>query len=455
MKFFAMNSDEAAKALANRELTIAVFGMGKMGLPIAVTFLDAGYSVVGVDINKELVDLLNQGVAPVIGEPGVEEGIRKAFNEKKFFATLSTEEALVSADIIVIIIPIVVDNNKQPILEPLTNLMEEIGKHLIKGHLIIQETTLPIGTTERVLKPILEEKSGLICGEDFGLGFSPERTYSGRVIADIVTNYQKIVGGADTQSTERIALFYDTFVEKGVIKMSSATTAEAVKVFKGVYRDLNIAIANELARIAEKIDVNFYEVRDAVNSEPAGNILMPGAGVGGHCIPVYPHFLLQNIRDLGLDSEFIVSGRQVNTDMPLHVVEKIKEELLNINIDLEKSKIVLLGLAYRGNVKEHRYSPTIDIINNLQNISTNVWLHDPLYTKEELETIIDVKTEEDLQLILKKADCVVLLADHLVYKSITLQEIDSLTNTPYIFFDTRNIVTESSTENRKIVKIGI
>lgn len=455
MKFFAMNSDDATKALANRDLTIAVFGMGKMGLPIAVTFLEAGYSVVGVDINKELVDLLNQGVAPVIGEPGVEEGIRKAFNEKKFFATLSTEEALVSADIIVIIIPIIVDDNKQPKLEPLTNLMKEIGKHLIKGHLIIQETTLPIGTTERVLKPILEENSGLICGKDFGLGFSPERTYSGRVIADIITNYPKIVGGVDDQSTERISLFYDTFVEKGVIKMSSATTAEAVKVFKGVYRDLNIAIANELARIAEKIDVNFYEVRDAVNSEPAGNILMPGAGVGGHCIPVYPHFLLQNIRDLGIDSEFIVSGRKVNTDMPQHVVEKIKEELLNINRDLEKSKIVLLGLAYRGNVKEHRYSPTIDIIKNLKNTNANVWLHDPLYTKEELETIIDVKTMEDLQLILKEADCVVLLADHSVYKSITLQEIDALTNTPYIFLDTRNIVTEKSTENRKIVMIGI
>ena len=123
MKFFAMNSDDAAKALANRDLTIAVFGMGKMGLPIAVTFLEAGYSVVGVDINKELVNLLNQGVAPVIGEPGVEEGIRNAFNKKKFFATLSTEEALVSADIIVIIIPIIVDDNKQPKLEPLTNLM--------------------------------------------------------------------------------------------------------------------------------------------------------------------------------------------------------------------------------------------------------------------------------------------------------------------------------------------
>jgi len=450
-----MNSDEAAKALVNGDLTIAVFGMGKMGLPIAVAFLEAGYSVIGVDINKELVDLLNQGVTPAIGEPGVEEGISQAFDDKKFFATLSVEEALVSADIIVIIIPIIVDDNKQPKLEPLTDLMEEIGKHLIKGHLIIQETTLPIGTTERILKPILEGKSGLICGKDFGLGFSPERTYSGRVIADIITNYPKIVGGVDDQSTERITLFYDTFVEKGVIKMSSATTAEAVKVFKGVYRDLNIAIANELARIAEKIDVNFYEVRDAVNSEPAGNILMPGAGVGGHCIPVYPHFLLQNIRDLGLDSKFIVSGRQVNTEMPQHVVEKIKEELLNINKDLEKSKIVLLGLAYRGNVKEHRYSPTIDIIKNLQNVNANVWLHDPLYTKKELEAIIDVKTEEDLQLILKDADCVVLLADHSMYKLITLQVVDSLTNTPYIFLDTRNIVTEKSTENRKIVKIGI
>ncbi len=450
-----MNLKDTSNALKNRSLTISVFGLGKMGLPICTVFLEAGYNVIGVDISPELVKGLNQGIIPIVGEPGVKEGIVKALENKQFSATLSVSDAVKSSDIIVIIIPILVDENKQPHLDPLKELLEKIAKHLEKGHLIIQETTLPIGTTEGIIKPLLEEISGLKAGEDFGIGFSPERTYSGRAMADITVNYPKIVGGFDSLSTDKIAKFYETFVEKGVIKMSSATTAEAVKVFKGVYRDMNIAIANELARIADKLNVNFYEVRDAVNSEPAGNILMPGAGVGGHCIPVYPHFLLQNLREIGLDSKLISSGREVNSLMPVHVIEKMGEELQNIQKDIKNAKIVLLGFTYRGNVKEHRYSPTIDIINNLQQSNADVWLHDPLYSKEELEKLSKTNVESDLKLILKGADIIILLSDHNMYKLLAFEEIDTLASSPYIFFDTRNIVTEDSTHNRKIVKIGI
>ncbi|MHA1420209.1 MAG: NAD(P)-binding domain-containing protein, partial [Candidatus Heimdallarchaeaceae archaeon] len=223
MKYFTMDLNEASNALKNRSLTISVFGLGKMGLPICTVFLEAGFKVIGVDISPELVEGLNHGLIPLVGEPGVEEGIIKALEKKQFSATLSVEDAVKSSDIIVIIIPILVDDNKQPHLDPLKELLEKIGKHLEKGHLIIQETTLPIGTTEGVIKPLLEEISGLKAGEDFGIGFSPERTYSGRAMIDITVNYPKIVGGFDSKSTDRIAEFYETFVEKGVIKMSSAT----------------------------------------------------------------------------------------------------------------------------------------------------------------------------------------------------------------------------------------
>ena len=265
-----MNDQEATDTLSKRNLKITVIGQGRMGLPISVVFLNAGYDVIGVDINPSLVEKANNGEIELIGEPGVKEGIKNAVAKGKYSCTLHLKEAIEQADIIIIIIPLILDDDKNPKLAPLTNLIGQIGEMLKEGQIVITETTLPVGTSEEIFKPILEEKSGLIAGNDFGLGFSPERTYSGRVIEDVTVRYPKIVGGINKKSTERMAKFYETFVEKGTIKMSSVTAAEAVKVFKGVYRDINIAIANEFAKLAEGMKLNFYEIREAVNSEPFG-----------------------------------------------------------------------------------------------------------------------------------------------------------------------------------------
>jgi len=455
MKFFEMNHDSAVQSIKNRSLTITVFGQGKMGLPISVVFLNAGYKVVGVDIDSTLVDNLNNNNIPMIREPGVSEAIKLGLETKKYYATLSIEQALQDADIIVIIIPIILDENKIPNLTPLTELIEKIGKNLQGGQLLIQETTLPIGTTEDVLLPIIEIHSGLTAGVDFGLGFSPERTYAGKVLKDITENYPKIIGGINSKSTDRMALFYNSFVEKGVIKMSSPRTAEAAKVFKGVFRDINIAIANEFSKIAEKLDVDFYEVRKAVNSEPSGNILLPGAGVGGHCIPVYPHFLIQTAKNLGIQPTLIKAGREVNMSMAEHVVTKITQSLEYLEKDLKTAKIVLLGLSYRGNVKEHRYSPTIDIINHLKDFEIDAYLHDPLYCRDEIRDIIGVNFVENLEEVLTHADCIVLLADHNVYGESLISKMDSLAKKPYVFVDTRNIYQLEDTEERKIYRIGV
>ena len=455
MKYFEMNNDSAVQSIRNRSLTIAVFGQGKMGLPISVVFLNAGYKVIGVDINQTLVDNLNRGITPDIREPGVEEGIKSAIESKKYRATLSIEEALRGSDIIVIIIPIILDDNHIPNLSPLTELMERIGQNLQKGHLVIQETTLPVGTTENVLLPILEIHSGLTAGSDFGLGFSPERTYTGKVLEDITDNYPKIIGGINVKTTERMALFYKSFVERGVIKMSSPKAAEAAKVFKGVFRDINIAIANELSKIAEKLEIDYYEVRDAVNSEPSGNLLLPGAGVGGHCIPVYPHFLIQSAKNLGIKPTLITAGRDVNTSMPQFIVEKIEQSLENIGKNLNESKIALLGLSYRGNVKEHRYSPTLDIIKLLKELQVDVYLHDPLYNLEEIQKITRVNFVDNLEEILLHADCIVLLADHRDYEESLISKMDKYARKPYIFIDTRKTYDVVNTEERKVYHIGI
>ena len=449
-----MNNDIAIQSIKNRSLTIAVVGQGKMGLPISAVLLKAGYKVVGVEIDEELVENINKGIFQEIREPGVLEAIKLGLQSNKYYASISIEETLISADIIIIVIPIVLDENNIPNLTPITELYENLGQNLQVGQLIIQETTLPIGTTEDVLLPILEIHSGLTAGKDFGLGFSPERSYIGKVLEDITKNYPKIIGGIDSKSTERIALFFDSFVEKGVIRMSSPRAAEAVKVFKGVFRDINIAIANELSKVCEKLDLDFFEIRHAVNSEPSGNILLPGAGVGGHCIPVYPHFFIQAAKNLGIQPNLVKAGREVNLSMPQHVVNKITQNLEFYDKKLNIAKIVLLGLSYRGNVKEYRYSPTLEIIDILNNIEVDVYLHDPLFTNSEVREITSVNFTNDLQKALVHADCIVLLADHKEYDESLVSKMDLLANKPYIFIDTRNKFDIEETTERKIDYLG-
>ena len=240
MKYFLLEDQEAEDILSKRNLTIAVIGQGRMGLPISVVYLNAGFNVIGVDVNLSLIEKVNNGQIELQGEPGVEEGIIKGLQENRYYCTVNHDEAIKQADIIIIIIPLILDANKNPNLEPLIHLMEIVGSFLTPGQIVITETTLPIGTTEELFKKILEEKSGLIAGKDFGLGFSPERTYSGRVIADITERYPKIIGGINQRSTDKIADFYETFVKKVTIRMSSVKAAEAVKIFKGVYSVIGI-----------------------------------------------------------------------------------------------------------------------------------------------------------------------------------------------------------------------
>ena len=454
MKYFEMNTDSAIQSINERSLTIAIFGQGKLGLPLSVVYLNAGYKVVGVDIDSNLIDNLNKGIITDVSEPGVLTGIRQGIENKKYVATASVEDSLRDADILLIIIPIELDEDKIPDLTPLTELMEKIGQNLQKGHLIIQETTLPIGTTEDVILPILEIHSGLTAGEDFGLGFSPERTYMGKVLEDITENYPKIIGGVNSKSTEKMVLFFNSISKKGVIRMSTARAAEATKIFKGVFRDTNIAIANELAKISEKLDIDFFEVREAVNSEPSGNILLPGAGVGGHCIPVYPYFLMQTAKNFGIQPALIKASREVNLSMPQHVVSKIIQSIEFLDKKLPIAKIVLLGLTFRGNVKEHRHSPTIDIINILKDLEIDTYLHDPLYSKEEVHDIVGVNFLDNLDQALMYADCIVLLSDHEIYEKSLPSKMDSLAKKPYAFIDTRNFLELQTTEDRKIYRIG-
>jgi len=456
-KYFLTTDEEAELMLKRRDLTIGVIGQGKMGLPLSTVFANSGYRVIGVDIDPEVVSLINKGEPPITGEPGVKEGIINAIEKGLYRCTLSLKEAVFKADILIIIIPTLVDKNRNPLLQPLIKLINSIGSHMEKGKIVIIESTVPPLTTEKRIKKQLEDISGFKAGVDFGLGFAPERTYSGRAIQDIVENYPKIVGGVDPRSTKRISMFYKSFVKKGVIEMSSATAAEAVKIFKGVYRDVNIALANELAKIAEKLEVNIYEIIKAANTEPYSHIHKPGAGVGGHCIPVYPHFLINAGKELGVETRLIETGREINLDMPNHVVKRVIQALNKINKCLMNKKICLLGLSYRGDVKEYRYSPTLDVIRELKNYKPNIVLHDPLFTEKELRDIIDIKFERDMIKAVSDSDCIVILTDHTKYKDLDVSFFDKYAKNPYAIIDTKHVLKHSEAEeinNRVIMGIG-
>ena len=456
MKFYALEKNEAAKLLEKRAITVAVVGQGKMGLPISVIMIESGFNVIGVDNNPETVEMINQGNPPILKEPGVLEGLQKGLHAEKYRCTLSMEEALKEADIIIIIIPLVLDKSNNPLFDSYMKLIEEIGKFLQKGQLVILETTLPPGTTSGIFVPILEDKSNLNAGIDFGVGYSPERTASGQVIADIKKHYPKIISGIDQKSLELMDEFYTLFAEKGTIKMDSTTAAETVKVFEGVYRDVNIALANEFAKVTEKLGLNISSIVDAANSQPYSHIHRPGPGVGGHCIPVYPHFLSKVAEEKGIDAILTKIAREINNSQPQHVVEKIKEGLNLIEKPIDKAKIMLVGLAYRGGVKESRNSPTIEIIKLLKEYPVELILTDPLFSEEEVKQIIEVEFNQDVFSVLKDVDCVVLLTNHIEYSDLTLKRIEEKANKKIVVIDTKQVWEDHrSTEFEYLRLIGI
>ncbi|NYZ76220.1 nucleotide sugar dehydrogenase, partial [Candidatus Micrarchaeota archaeon] len=306
MKVYGRKKAEIVKALRRGDITFSVYGIGKMGLPLAAILADKGARVIGVGRSRETIGKLNKGISD-IDEPGLGELVRKNVKAGRFSATNDAVGASRQSDVKIILVPTLLDEENNPDLEAVKSVSKSIAAGLQKGDLVILESTAPPGTTENVIKPILE-KSGLKAGRDFGLAHCPERTSSGRAIIDILGAYPKIVGGIDKKSAEACEAIYPVVNKKGVIIVKNLKTAEAVKVVEGVYRDVNIALANQLAVIFDELGVDSYEAFLTANTQPYSNMHMPGTGVGGHCIPVYPYFITKITKN---DSSLLKLAREV------------------------------------------------------------------------------------------------------------------------------------------------
>jgi nucleotide sugar dehydrogenase len=390
--------------------TVAVVGLGKIGLPLAAQFSGKGVHVIGCDVMKEVVESVNGGHSHVREEPGLEEAVAASVANGTLRATTDTPAAVAESNVVVIIVPLMVAPDRSMDYRNLDAATRSVARGLKRGTLVIYETTLPVGTTRRRLAPMLEQESGLKAGADFHLAFSPERVYSGRIFEDL-RRYPKIVGGIDAASTEKAVAFYRSVLDAEVWPVENVETAEFAKLAETTYRDVNIALANQLALYGASRDVNVSEAFKASNSQPFSHLHRPGIGVGGHCIPVYPLFLLS---DAGEDElSLIRDGRRTNDHMAEVGVRRLDEALGG----LASRKVLVLGASYREDVKELAFSSAILIVDLLHRAGAKVLIHDPLFTPAELHAFEAEVVELDSDAA-AGADAVIVQAWHREYRGL-------------------------------------
>ena len=395
-------------------MKISVIGLGKAGLPLAAVIADSGLDVLGVDLDKNKVEMINKGINPIEEEPGLKELIKKHGN-KKLKATSDAVNAAKQCNVHIVIVPLFIDGNKKPDFSIIKNAMEALSKGLKKEDIVVLETTVPVGTTENIVKNTLEKGSKLKAGIDFYLAYSPERIMTGYSISRY-KEFPKLIGGINKESTEKAFEVYKQFSKP--IKVSNARTAELAKVAEGIYRDVNIALANELFKVSEHYNVDFWEMKEAAKHQYC-NILEPG-NVGGHCIPVYPWFLINE-----LDVPLIKTARALNDDMINYYFENIKK----IVGKKSNAKIGIIGLSYREGVKERAYSRSIAMISLLKKNGYEVYGIDPLYSEEETENNFNVKHLSDFG----KMDAIIVMNKLPEYK-------DKLIKIKNKFVDVKNIL---------------
>lgn len=444
MDILSLDSKEIGEIFERSELTVALFGLGKMGLPLAAVFADKGAKVIGVDIDEKVVEKINAGKNPIEVEPGLDEIIEKNVEEGRLEATCDGKRASKRADLHIILVPTLVNEKGNVDLDPVLDCAEKISEGLGEGNVVVTEATMPPGTTEELI-PVLE-KSGLELGE-FGVGHAPERTMTGTAVRDITGEYPKILGANDEDTLEVLKGVYGVINKKGTIAMEDITSAEAVKVFEGVYRDVNIGLANELALYCEEKGIDAIEIFEAANTQPYCDIHEPGAGVGGHCIPVYPWFVINQMNKR--EAELLSVSRKINDHMPYHVVDLLIRGLNSRGLAVKNSNIMILGLTFRGGVREFMKTPAKPVIKELKSLGASVYAYDPICKSEDAERF-GALWKEDFEGI----DVFVILTDHEEFKDLDLKKI-AQSSDEKIIVDGRNVLDKDEVIDAGFVYLRI
>ena len=441
-------------------MKIVVIGMGYVGIPAAALFADVpGFEVTGIQRRSKRsgwkIEYLNQGKNPIGGdEPGLAELIHRVVIEKKTFHVTDDMSPISEADAILIDVQTPTDQHRIPRYLSLREVSAEVGKRMKKGAMVVIESTCAPGTTDYIVKPILEEHSGMTAGKDFYLVFAYERVMVGRLLHNI-TDLPRIVGGINEESTRKGVELYKKIV-KAPIYPTTALTAEVAKTVENTYRDVNIAFANEVALACESLGIDVFEVRKLVNTlpndpsnpkaNPVRNMHFPGAGVGGHCLPKDPWLLKYGVDTYGkkrVKFNIIVNSRELNDYMPHHMVELVRDLLNEHEMSVKGKKITILGIAFLENSDDTRNTPTLPIYTELKKLGAQVVVHDPLVKEFE-----DVNLTQNLEDALTGTDCIVLVTAHDEYRKIEFERIKNMVRTP-LLVDGRNFF-----EPERIKKAG-
>lgn len=428
--------------IEKRDITVGVVGLGYVGLPLAVEKAKAGFKTIGFDVQEEKVELVNKG-HNYIGDV-VDNDLKELVASNMLSAT--TDFSFVKdVDFVAICVPTPLDEHQQPDISYVKNSTIEIAKYLTKGTMVVLESTTYPGTTEELIKPLLEE-SGLKCGEDFYLGFSPERVDPGNKHFK-TKNTPKVVGAIGQDATEVIATMYRSVLEGDVHEVSSPAVAEMEKILENTYRNINIGLVNELAILCNKMNISLWEVIDAAKTKPYGfQAFYPGPGLGGHCIPLDPYYLSWKAREFGFHTSMIESSMMINDKMPEYCVERASKILNKYKRSLNGSKILLLGVAYKADIDDYRESPAINVMDILNESGANVDFYDPhiKYFREHGREHIGLDSIDEEKVA--SYDLVIVTTDH------TTVDYEMVQKNATVIFDTKNALKEvKSRENIEVL----
>ena len=434
--------EELLKKIENREIVVGVVGLGYVGLPLAVEKAKAGFKTIGFDVQEEKVKLVNEG-HNYIGD--VVDKDLKEIVEKGMLRATTDFTFIKDVDFIAICVPTPLDEHQQPDISYVKNSAIAISEHLKKNTMVVLESTTYPGTTEELIKPILEEGSGLKCGEDFYLGFSPERVDPGNLLYK-TKNTPKVVGAIGKDATEVIATMYRAVLGADIYEVSSPAVAEMEKILENTYRNINIGLVNELTMLCNKMGISMWEVVDAAKTKPYGfQAFYPGPGLGGHCIPLDPYYLDWKAREYGFHTSMIEASGMINDRMPEYCVERAEKILGKFYKSLNHSKILVLGVAYKNDIDDYRESPALRVIEVLQKEGAFVDFYDPWIPEYKYKGEKHKGIEKIDESIIQGYDLVIITAAHSKFDYEMIQK-----NAKFVF-DTRNAMKDI--KNRENIEL--
>ena len=443
------NLGDVKKSLNLRTLQVCVVGIGRIGLPTALSFAKSGLQTIGVDINENLVSTINSGVFPLKDEPGYEEIFNDVIKNKMFSATTKIEDAIPNSDLILLSLPTPMDKNNVPDYSALTDSASKLSNFLSPNSLIIVESTVEPGFIEDEMVPIISKSDQLKIGENFFIGVCPENANPGEILHDF-TNLPRLVGSINKQTTEIIASIYDFVFAVELVIMPDCKTANAVKLTTNVFRDINIAFISELSLMFEKLGIDTLKVLEAAKKKYNFQIHYPGAGVGGPCLPINSYQLLNAARRSGVNLSMIEYSRQINEKMPEHVIKLTLDAFKECKKPIQNNDILILGVSYKPDVKDIQLTPAKHIIKKLQDLGANIHIYDPYFSSSQ---VFGINVEENLDAVISKVDASIIITAHKEFRNISLPVFNKMKSP--ILVDTRGIIDPMDAKQAKLIFRGL